>query len=327
MTHLIEDLDRRHLNLSKAKVKDVLPEYFTTDYPSLVSFLEAYHQFLDSDGDQAFKVEINNLFAARDINQTSLANLDQLITGIGNGLQSASFFDNPRLMSKLLAEFYRVKGSVVSAEGFFRGFYNQEVTIEYPKNNMLHINDAENNFLSHQIGFDSLKFIQDNRRYQIFSILIKSGLSTSEYETLYKKFVHPAGWYFEGEVFLEGVGDALDSAYSGVDSDEIRGSIASGPRTSGIASVTGIAPFVQLTAIIDSSGQDFRVGLDQTISVYQDLTSEELAGIYDDIAQIITPNSFKFDDSAVNNVGPDISLAVETMDNTMFTRYLSDSAI
>lgn len=324
MTHLIEDTGRRDLNFSQAKVKDVLPEYFLYDYPDLVKFLEAYHQFLDSDGDQAFTTEINNLYAARDINQTSLANLDQLIREIGNGLQSASFFQSPRLMTKLLAEFYRAKGSVVSAEGFFRAFYGQEATIEYPKVNILTINDADNNFLDHKIGYESLKFIQDNRRYQIFSILIKTGLSTSEYETLYKKFVHPAGFYFEGEVLLEAVGDFDDSALTGVDSDEIRGISAVGPKLVDVAAFATASPFAQLTGLIDSAGTDFRVGVDQLVSLYQDFTATELNGFYDTVAQMISPNSFKFDDS--DTVRPDTTLTVETMDNTMFTRYTSDSS-
>lgn len=324
MTHRIEDAGRRDLNFSQAKVKDILPEYFLSDYPDLVKFLEAYHQFLDSDGDQSFVTEINSLYAARDINQTSLANLDQLIREIGNGLQSASFFQNPRLMAKLLAEFYRAKGSVVSAEGFFRAFYNQEATIEYPKRNVLTINDADNNFLDHHIGYESLKFIQDNRRYQTFSILIKTGLSTSEYETLYKKFVHPAGFYFEGEVLLEGIGNLDDSAFTGVDSDEIRGVSAVGPKLVQEVTLGTATPFTQLTGLIDSAGTDFRVGVDQLVNIYQDFTAAELNGFYDNVAQLISPNSFTFDDS--EGVSPDTTLTVETMDNTIFTRYTSDSS-
>lgn len=319
MTHLVEDQNRRKLNLAESRVKEVLPEYFQTDYPNLISLLEKYYDFMDSAGDQAFKIEIDNLITARDINQTSLENLDQLISEIGNGLQASSFFDNPRLMAKLLAEFYRVKGSETSIKGFFRGFFNQEPVVEYPKRNLFVVGES-------RVGYESLKFIQDNRRYQIFSILVKSGISVSEYEFLYKKFVHPAGFYFAGEVVLENAKAFGVFANTGVDSDEIRGLADNDPILVSDAATVSTAPFTQLTAIIDSAGRDFRIVTDQFIETYADVTAGELESIYDNVHQIINPNSFTADDSANDN-RPDTAVSLETMDNTMFTRYTSDSAI
>ena len=99
----------------------------------------------------------------------------------------------------------------------------------------------------------------------------------------------------------------------------------------GTGSVVAIAPFTQLTGLIDSSdGVTFRVGLDQKISVYQSLTAAQLQGFYRNIEQIITPNSFTFDDSgqgkdfvgafgdSAEAAAPDFSLTIETMDNAQF---------
>ncbi len=326
MTHRIEDLNRRALNLSENVVREILPEHFTEDYPDLITFLEKYYDFLDSSGEHSFKREIDNIIAARDISQTDDNYLDELVKEIGDGLRSASFFKNPRLMAKLLSNFYRTKGTLVGAEGFFRGFFNEEVVIEYPKSQILTINDADNNYLTHTIGWESQKFIQNNKRFQIFSVLVKSGLSVSDYQALYKKLVHPAGFYLEGEVALENTGFFFDSAFTGVDSDEIRGTVTVGPSYVSLASTELSAPFKQLTGLFDSDGTGFRSNLSLRLSTYQDLTSSQLDSVYDNIAQLITPNSFTLDDSA-NTVGPDTSLTIETMDETMFTRYLSDSAI
>ena len=38
----------------------------------------------------------------------------------------------------------------------------------------------------------------------------------------------------------------------------------------------------------------------------------------------MSPNSFTFDDSA-DSIGPDTTITTETMDASIFTRYLSDS--
>ena len=211
MTHRLEDQNRRDLNFHVSKVREILPEYMQIEYPTLITFLEKYYDFLESEDSKAFSHAIQDLFVVRDASQAELKYLDLLVAELGNGLTSSAFFSQPRLMTKLLARFYRSKGSLVSAEGFFRGFYNQEVTVEYPKKQVMTINDKDNNFLSHTVGYDSQKFIQNNARFQTFSILLKLGISTEEYETLYKKFVHPAGFYFEGEVVVEGEGTAAPS--------------------------------------------------------------------------------------------------------------------
>ena len=316
MTHLVEDVDRRGINFATDKVKDILPEYVVTEYPNIVTFLEKYYEFLDSDGANSFKTEINSLFTVRDISQTSLENLDQIVNEVGNGLQVASFFQEPRLMAKLLPEFYSSKGTLLSAEGFFRAFFNEEVTVEYPKDQIFIVNESE-------IGYESQKFIQDDELYQIFSILIKVGLSVTDYQSLYNKFVHPAGWHFQGQVQTEGnielgiVGEGqepLDSAGPLILVSEIE--------------VTPTPAFSELTAFLDSNGQDIRVSVDKNlIAAYQELTVGELNTYYENIAEILTPNSFTFDDDSDGSARPDTAITLETMDNSMFTRYLSDSAI
>ena len=53
---------------------------------------------------------------------------------------------------------------------------------------------------------------------------------------------------------------------------------------------------------------------------------EELNKFYSSVAELLSPNSFTFDDSISVDSGPDMSMTTETMDNDMYTRYTSDSA-
>lgn len=318
MTYRIEDLNRRNINFASDKIRELLPEHFQSEYPNLISFLETYYEHLNSVTDDGFKAEINNLFAARDIEQTTLEHLDQLIEEIGNGLQVASFFKEPRLMIKLLSSFYRSKGTLVSIEGFFRSFYNTEVLVEYPKKQIFIVGES-------QIGSESNRFLTDNKLYQIFSILIKSGISVADYQDLYKKFVHPAGFYFAGQIELESEFSLGLNTAPGVenplDSSSVSGIIASE------AQIEPIGRFEQITGLVDSSdGRQIRIELNQEISLFDDFASNTVDGIYENIADIITPNSFTFDDSA-NTTGPDMSSTLENMDNNIFTRYTSDSSI
>jgi len=317
MPHSLEDLNRRKVTLKTSKIGEVVPEYFQEDNPKLITFLEKYYSHLDSNQTHGFGHLINELVYARDVAQTSEANLDELIKEIGNGLQASSFFKQPRLMAKLLGDFYRAKGSLNSAEGFFRGFFNQEAEVSFPKDKIFTVGQS-------RIGFESDKFIQDNAQFQIFSILIRCGISVTDYENLYKKFVHPAGFHFAGEV-LTATEALLTIEPFGVDplEEDAPNIIASGQ-----ALLSPIGPFSDITGILDStSGVGIRVRLDQPISdiVGDSNTASSLSNYYTSIKELLQTNSFTFDDSA--NPGPDMSMTFETMDNEIFTKYNSDSAV
>tara|TARA_Y100001937_G_scaffold38426_2_gene54631 strand:- start:224 stop:1192 length:969 start_codon:yes stop_codon:yes gene_type:complete len=321
MPHSLEDLNRRKVTLRTSKVGEVVPEYFEEDNSKFITFLEKYHDHLDSNQTHGFGHIINELIYARDIAQTSTANLDELIKEIGNGLQSSSFFKQPRLMAKLLGDFYRTKGSLNSAEGFFRGFFNQEAEVSYPKEKIFIVGES-------QTGFESQRFIQDNAQFQIFSILIRCGISVADYVNLYKKFVHPAGFHFAGEV-LTATEVTLGPDALGAVAEGIAKIDSADPSIKLVQSATLVlaTPFSDITGIQDSStGIGIRTRLDQVIS---DFTSDSSTAatwnnFYTSIKELIQTNSFTFDDSA--NPGPDTSMTYETMDNEIFTSYTSDSA-
>ena len=308
MSHSLKNNGRRDPILTTSKTGEVLPSYFETDNAKLIDFLDAYYEFLDSDGQHGFGRQIRESLFARDIAETSTANLDEIIKEIGDGLQASSFFEQPRLMAKLLASFYRSKGTLVSAEGFFRGFFNEEATIEYPKSQIFIVGQDN-------IGFDSQKFIQDNKLYQIFSVLVKVGISTQDYEVLYKKFVHPAGFHFAGQVVSQTEASMFTAAQglNPLDSDALN------PVFASEATIGLTIPFSELTGLFDSSdGTTFRTSIDgDVISKYSTVTAQQLVNFYGSVANILDPNSFTFDDSDTTS-RPDFSMTFETMDNFSF---------
>ena len=317
MAHYLKDLGRRDHNFMASNVKDVLPEAFSSEYNTLISFLESYYDFSDSTGDMSFNTAIRSLPSIRDIGQTEPEYLNLIIEEIGNGLKSTSFFEQPRLMARLLSQFYRSKGSLVSIEGFFRSFFNDEISVEYGKRNVFIVGESE-------IGTESLRYITDNKLYQTFAILIKSGVEVSDYERLYKKFVHPAGFYFAGELILETSFALNISAMPSADG--LDDSVIANPVFAGVATLDIQSEFAQETGLYDSNNIGIRTNPDISIQELSAYTGGKLDSIYDNIIQLLTPNSFTFDDSA-NDIKPDMSLTIETMDNNMFTRHGSDSAI
>jgi hypothetical protein len=189
----------------QSKVSQVLPPFFQEEYPLFVSFLETYYDF---EKEESVDHIIKNLIDIRNISTTDLEYLDLLLGEISDGLDTDSFDQNvnadPRFMTRLLSRFYRSKGTQLSAEQFFKAFYGVDIEVTYPKKNIFKLNDKPNGSL---IGPSSLKYIQDDRRYQIFSVLLKTPLSFSDYEAMYKKMVHPAGFYLAGETETQGFSD------------------------------------------------------------------------------------------------------------------------
>ena len=318
MSHNVDFLNRLPVNFNKSNVKEILPEHFTTEYPKLVEFLEAYHDYMQEDND-GFSYLINSLYQARDLNTNLLSQLDNIFTEVGLGQKSADFDINPRLVAKLFANFYREKGSLNSAKLFFRGFFNEEVTVEYPKNNMFIVNESK-------IGVDSLRYIQNNERFQIHSILIKSGIEIAKWETLFKKFVHPAGFYLAGDIFVEGVVD-LGLINMPTDDPDPNAGVVSAESVA--VSAPGI--FQSLTVIydddLDSDAYAERANPYKTI---QSITPMGTLGEFDDqynnFIEFADDNGPRFDqDSDGLIVAVDMSNTLETMDQYIFDYWDSDN--
>lgn len=317
MSHTLEHLNRVPANFITSKVKEVLPEHFTTDYPNLVEFLESYYDYMNED-DTGFNYFITSLYQARDLNSTLLFQLDNIFEEIGLGTNTNDFDINPRLIAKLFANFYREKGTANSTKTFFRGFFGEEIEIEYPKNNMFIVNESK-------LGAESLRFIQNDERYQIHSILIKSGVPISKWEKLYKRFVHPSGWYIAGDVFVEGVVDLGfgDMPISIADSN-------AGILTFENSAVVAAVTFQPLTIIIgDDADSDLyaeRINPYRTIgSIPGTVTLAQFDDQYNSFIEFQDENGPRFDqDSDGVIVAVDFSNAIETMDQSNFDYW--DSA-
>jgi hypothetical protein len=311
----LTDFNRRVINLKGSTVDEVIPDFYKSEYPNLITFLEKYYQFMDSDADYNFAATINALYENRDIEDTSIPNLDLILKEIGQGLLNTNFFLDPRFATRLVANFYKVKGSLYSAEGFFRGFYGSETTIEYPKRNIFIVGES-------LIGPNSLRYIQDGRLYQIYSILVKSEIPLSTWKDLYKKFVHPAGFYLGAETTL--VGDGVLSTGFMPDAIPLDSNAFNIISFSTQASVEGVGS-IEVAGLYDSSGTFTKYSLVDVIDNYTTITAAQLAGQYTDLADLINYSSPTFDEDS--SIGVDLSNTVETMDQNRSFWWSDDSDV
>lgn len=308
----LTDFNRSLPNFHQSSVSSVLPEHYLADYPNLITFLDKYYQFMDSDSTYNFAAAIHDMYQSRDIEDTSLDFIDNILNEIGQGILNQNFFLKPRFATRLLSDFYRVKGSLYSAEGFFRAFYQSEIEISYPKRDIFIVGESE-------IGVESLKVIQDGALYQIYSILVKSEIPFATWKELYKAFVHPAGFYLGAQTLLvgtadldlEGMPDAIPDSATPIYIDTAIGAFSAQAEMSAIATY------------VDS---DVRISVNEYIEDYQDITIDGLNKMYSTIRELIEEESPTFDeDSDTNGSAMDFSNTIETTDLNKNELWSDDS--
>ena len=187
------DFGRHDVNLKKTIVDEVLPEPFRNDYPNLITFLDAYYEHLDSADN--FGGIIDELMTLRDIEDAKLEQLEYLFDELGLGISQGQF-TTPREVIRNFGNFFRVKGSEYSIDGFFRAFFNETVEIFHPKDSLFYVGKS-------LVGTEEAKKIQDGRLYQVFSVLIKGPIPLVIWQEMYRRFVHPSGFYLGAAVVLE----------------------------------------------------------------------------------------------------------------------------
>ncbi len=119
---------------------------------------------------------------------------------------------NKRTLYKQIIDFYRLRGSTDSIEIFFQILFNDFAEIEFPFDKVLipssgnwDVNPSLSRggqYLDNK-GFlsDSIK-IQDSKKFQKFSYLIKTGKNLSDWDLSYNRLVHPAGFIYFAEILI-----------------------------------------------------------------------------------------------------------------------------
>lgn len=309
----LEDFGRRDLDFKTPKVVEVLPDYFKEDAPKLIQLLEAYNDFLDSEG--GFNDELRNVLKARDVDGVSLEFLNFILEEVGLGITQDQFVD-PREVTRNFPDFFRYKGSLFSAQGFFRALYGEEVEISYPKDQIFIVGES-------QLGPESLRFIQNGALYQTLSILVKSSRPISQWRDLYKRYVHPAGFFLGGEVLAEGI-VCLDLE---VMPDAVLDSDAGTITLSQVTTVPIEAISDPLTILIqspDSAGVEYRANINKSIDNFDSATLIDATTQYSTVFDMSDVNQPRFSDS-VDSPGVDWSNSIERFDQSLYT-FMPDSS-
>jgi hypothetical protein len=211
--YTLKDTGRRNFTVSNYhRVKEVLPQHIVQNYPLLVGLLESYFEFedlekftfTDSDGTHTIPASptrlIHEVLKVRDINETDETLLNNIEDELLLGTQYFRGFIDKRTSAKFSNNLYRAKGTLYSIQQFFKMFFDEVPEVRYTKQDVFIVGESK-------IGWESQKFLTNDKLYQTLAILIKTSIPINVWNEVYKLFVHPAGVYLGARVLIEGVGD------------------------------------------------------------------------------------------------------------------------
>lgn len=317
----LTDLDRRELTFIDHKVEDILPEFFKTEYPKLISLLKEYYEF--EEGDQSPSKLIHELFYSRDITQTDINLLSFIEDELLLGQSYFEGFKDKRAAAKYSNQLYRSKGTKFSIEQFFRTFFDVDPSVEYTKNQVFKVGEVGS-----EIGFNSQKYLTNDKLFQTFAILIKTDISQSEWIEPYKLFAHPAGMFVGSEVQIMSVVEDTVTAPQ---------VLVEPPPPFAVHSTAsfGDTGVTDLTAIVDdlytdSAGVYSRINAEFT--TLEDFSVEQITTIdeqYSSLREAQSASSPTFDDSDQSGTtnGMDLSndFSFETLDQQKHQWWSADS--
>lgn len=317
--YTLKDDNRRNIRYTdNHSVVDVLPQHFVEQYPKLVALLQYYYEHEDSEDSPARL--IHDIIINKDITAVDQSLLSYIEDELLLGQSYFEGFQNKRAAAQYSNTLYRSKGTLYSIQQFFRTFFGTTPDVRYTKEDRIIVGES-------LIGYESQRYITDDKLYQTYAIQIKADIPISEWRDAYKLFVHPAGMYIGGEVQLVGSTSlALDAMPDYVKPLNLN------PVVSGTASM-GMVAYDDVTGIVQylDSADDLRIDLPTTIETYQNLELGVIDRYYDGVRELIGTNSPTFDE---DSAGTDYHVArfdmneslFDTFDEVKYVWYSADSA-
>jgi hypothetical protein len=130
-------------------VDSQLPEFIREEYPQFISFLEAYYQFLETEQivngisqQNDLTTKLKNLRYISDIDQ-SLSQFEQQFYNEFLSLLPKDTKVDKAFLIKNILPLYQSKGTEKSFQFLFRLLFGEEVTISYPRNQILRTSDGK----------------------------------------------------------------------------------------------------------------------------------------------------------------------------------------
>lgn len=127
-------------NYTSSIVRSQLPEFIRTDHPNFVNLLEKYYQYMEQEGKTTYVGR--HLYEYMDLDTTRADLLKYFKAMIIPSFPEETQLSREKLI-KAAKDFYAKKGTPDGFKFLFRVFYNQEIEVYFPKEDILRASDGK----------------------------------------------------------------------------------------------------------------------------------------------------------------------------------------
>lgn len=126
-------------NVESIQVEELIPEHLRASSQKFIDLIKDYYKHLNSSGLPSF--EINRIVDEHDIDATSAKYLDGIQGEIAKNIPDSRVMSRTELYKKIV-KYYSVKGSEESIATFFRIFFDEIVSVSYPKDRLMSLSSG-----------------------------------------------------------------------------------------------------------------------------------------------------------------------------------------
>lgn len=127
-------------NRETTRTSTLIPEQLLNNAKGLVNLLQDYYNYLNTEGLPSY--EINRIIDNQDIDRVSADYLDSIGAEIAKNVPNSKVLDQVSLYKKIV-KFYSIRGSEESLYTFFRIFFDEIVSVTYPKERLFKLSDGD----------------------------------------------------------------------------------------------------------------------------------------------------------------------------------------
>jgi hypothetical protein len=157
-------------NLETTRTNTLIPEQLIGKAQGLIHLLKDYYNYLNAEGLPSY--EINLILDNHDIDRVSAKYIDSIGREIAKNVPNSKVLDQVSLYKKIV-KFYSTRGSEDSLYAFFRIFFDEAVTVVYPKERLFKLSDG------------AWKPRDDSEEVEIIGNLLSGDLKTEDNNTLF----------------------------------------------------------------------------------------------------------------------------------------------
>ena len=157
--------------LVSSLVEKQLPEFVREDYPKFVTFLEKYYEWTKTNNQILSAVE--SFAESKDLDLASNIYIQLIKQELAPYFPEEIISDKTTLL-KFINQYYRAKGTPQSVKFLFRIFYNEDIEIYYPKEEILITSDGKW-VLPLSLRIDT----SDNNIFNLVGVKVTGSLSKS----------------------------------------------------------------------------------------------------------------------------------------------------